>query len=210
MSQEATPKILREVSRERWPHHIAIIMDGNGRWAQQRDLPRVEGHRAGVSSVRKITEECARLDIEQLTLYCLSSENWKRPEEELDFLMQLLHKHMIEERDKIMQENVRVTIIGRRDKLPENVLREVDRTIEMSRDNTGLRVCLAINYGGRSELVDAARRIAEEVEAGTLRPEEVKPQLGPALNNLVAQLGEEGESHPDIPPMLRRSMESQV
>src|SRR5918997_1986318 len=110
----AIPDALAAVPRERWPRHIAIIMDGNGRWAQRRGLPRIEGHRRGVASVRRITEECARLNIDQLTLYCLSSENWKRPQHELDFLMHLLEQYMIEERTTIMEQNVRVAVIGRR------------------------------------------------------------------------------------------------
>ena len=145
-------------------------MDGNGRWAQRQNLPRIEGHRRGVASVRRTVEECARLGIEQLTLYCLSSENWKRPPEELDFLMHLLEQYMIEERSTIMEQNVVVEIIGRRTGIPDSVLGEMDRTIELSAANTGTRLCLAINYGGRAEVVDAVREIAEEVRAGQLLP----------------------------------------
>jgi undecaprenyl diphosphate synthase len=152
------------------PKHIAIIMDGNGRWAQNQGLPRIEGHRRGVASVRRVTEECARLDIAQLTLYCLSSENWKRPPRELEFLMHLLEQYMIEERATIMEQNIRVRVIGRRREIPDAVQREMQKTIDMSAANTGLRLCLAINYGSRLELVDAVRKIAESVRAGTLDP----------------------------------------
>ena len=100
------PADLPDVPREKLPRHIAVIMDGNGRWAGSRGLPRVEGHRAGVTSVRRVTEECSRLGIEQLTLYCLSSENWKRPAEELDFLLELLQKYLVEERPRIMEHNI--------------------------------------------------------------------------------------------------------
>lgn len=162
--------------RERWPCHIAVIMDGNGRWAQRQELPRIEGHRRGVASVRRTVEECARLGIEQLTLYCLSSENWKRPQTELDFLMHLLEQYMIEERSTIMEQNIVVRIIGRRDGIPDQVLREMDKTIEMSSRNSGTRLCLAINYGGRAEMVDAVQRIAREVRDGTLNPEEIDEQ----------------------------------
>jgi undecaprenyl diphosphate synthase len=148
-------------------------MDGNGRWAQRQGLPRIEGHRRGVSSVRRTTEECSRLGIEQLTLYCLSSENWKRPQEELDFLMHLLEQYMIEERATIMQNNVRVCTIGRREGIPDAVQCEMDKTIEMSRSNTGTRLCLAINYGGRAELLDVVRRIATEARDGQLAPDEI-------------------------------------
>jgi undecaprenyl diphosphate synthase len=162
---------LADVPAERRPRHIAIIMDGNGRWAQRRGLPRIEGHRRGVASVRRTVEEAARLKIEQLTLYCLSSENWKRPPHELEFLMHLLEQYMIEERKTIMDENIRVAVIGRRDGLPEATLREIDKTIELSSTNTGTRLCLAINYGGRAELLDAVKRIAAEAREGALDPE---------------------------------------
>src|SRR6516225_270612 len=155
------------------PRHIAIIMDGNGRWAQQRGLPRVEGHRRGTQSVRATIEECCRLGIGYLTLYCLSSENWKRPQLELDFLMALLHQYLLEERAEILEQNIRFTTIGRRDGLPAEVLREIDENIRLSRDNTGLTLCLAINYGARTELVDAARTLAQQVQDGTLTPEQI-------------------------------------
>jgi undecaprenyl diphosphate synthase len=136
-------------------------------------LPRIEGHRRGVASVRRVTEECARLGIEQLTLYCLSSENWKRPQGELDFLMHLLEQYMIEERSLIMEQNIRVTVIGRREGIPDATLAEMDKTISMTAGNGGMRLCLAINYGGRGEITDAARTIARDVAAGLLRPETI-------------------------------------
>ena len=108
------------------PRHVAIIMDGNGRWAQQRGLPRIEGHRRGVQSVRTTVEECCRLGIEQLTLYCLSIENWKRPRAELEFLMTLLQKYLLDERAEIMEQKIRFTTIGRRAGLPTDVLNEID------------------------------------------------------------------------------------
>src|SRR5437016_2449849 len=130
----------------RLPRHVAIIMDGNGRWAQQQGLPRIEGHRRGVSSVRSTIEECCRLGIEQLTLYCLSVENWKRPQAELDFLMALLHQYLLAERAEIMEQNIRFTTIGRRQGLPEQVLREMDENIALSSSHPGTTPCLAINY----------------------------------------------------------------
>ena len=117
---------------ERLPAHVAIIMDGNGRWARQRGLPRVEGHRRGVQSVRATIEECCRLGVGQLTLYCLSSENWKRPQAELDFLMALLHQYLLAERAEIMEQNIRFTTIGRRSELPPNVIAEIDENIRLS------------------------------------------------------------------------------
>jgi undecaprenyl diphosphate synthase len=169
----ATSADLVDVPLSARPRHIAIIMDGNGRWAQRQGLPRIEGHRRGVASVRRTTEECARLDIQQLTLYCLSSENWKRPQHELEFLMHLLEQYMIEERTIIMEQNISVNVIGRRDDIPEAVQREMNKTIDMSAANRGMRLCLAINYGGRGELVDGVRRIAEQVRQGELDPAEI-------------------------------------
>src|SRR5438105_13078678 len=130
----------------RLPRQVAIIMDGNGRWAQQRGLPRIEGHSRGVVSVRATIEECCRLGIGQLTLYCLSIENWKRPQQELDFLMTLLRHYLIEERAEIMEQNIRFATIGRRSDLPAEVIEEMDENIRLSAHNTGMVLCLAINY----------------------------------------------------------------
>src|SRR3984893_14872629 len=127
---------------EHLPRHVAIIMDGNGRWARQRGLPRIEGHSRGVQSVRSVVEESCRLGIGQLTLFCLSVENWKRPQAELDFLMRLLRAYLLCERAEIMEQNIRFTTIGRRDGLPVRVLREIDENIRLSRNNTGMVLCL--------------------------------------------------------------------
>jgi undecaprenyl diphosphate synthase len=157
----------------RLPRHVAIIMDGNGRWARQRGLPRIEGHRRGVKSVRATVEECVRLGIGQLTLYCLSVENWKRPKAELDFLMTLLRKYLREERALIMEQNIRFATIGRRTGLPASVTRELDEMIAMSQQNTGMTLCLAINYSGRTELVDAVRTLAQQAREGKLNPAQI-------------------------------------
>ena len=156
------------LAAEKLPRHIAIIMDGNGRWAKARGFPRIEGHRRGVRSVRETIEECAELGIEQLTLYCLSSENWKRPQRELDMLMRLLEQYLVEERSEIMRQDLRFAMIGRREGLSAGILREVAKTVEISRNNHGTRLCLAVNYGGRQELVDAFRRIATRLLDGSL------------------------------------------
>src|SRR5262249_3943345 len=127
-------------------------------------------------------EECCRLGIGQLTLYCLSVENWKRPQPELDFLMVLLHKYLIDERAEILEQNIRFTTIGRRVQLPDEVLREIDENVRVSQGNTGMTLCLAINYGARTELVDACRALAERVQQGTLEPEQIdEDALGNAL-----------------------------
>ncbi len=162
-----------DVPLEKIPRHVAIIMDGNGRWAQRQELPRIRGHQQGAKTVRLITEECARLGIKQLTLYCLSSENWKRPEDELEFLMFLLSQYMIQERETMMENNIRLQIIGRRERIPADVQTEMDQSLEMTSGNTGTCLCLAINYGGRAEIVDAVRQITSEVIAGKLDASEI-------------------------------------
>ena len=187
---------------EKMPRHIAIIMDGNGRWARQRGLPRIEGHRQGALSVRRITEECVRLGIRQLTLYCFSSENWKRPQEELDALMSLLEHYMADQRGAIVERNIKVAVIGRREGLPEASLREIDKTVAASRDNTGMTVCLAINYGARAELVDAVRGIARKVQAGQLDPDGIEEET------IDAQLYTAGMPDPDL--LIRTAGEMRI
>lgn len=162
-----------DIPPERRPRHIAIIMDGNGRWAERQQLPRIAGHERGVISVRRTTEEAARLDIEHLTLYCLSSENWKRPQTEINFLMHLLEQYMIQERGTIMANDIRVRMIGRREDIPDQVLCELDKTVEMSSQNNGMWLNLAINYGGRAEIVDAVRKIGQRVARNELRPDQI-------------------------------------
>src|ERR1051325_11943355 len=173
-----TPEILKRLhdaglDPDRLPRHIAIIMDGNGRWAQERGKERIQGHRQGVTSVRSTIEECCRLGIEQLTLYCFSTENWKRPREEINFLRVRLKEYLIKERAEIMEQNIRFTVIGRRDGLPDFVLAEMDENIRVSQTNTGMTLCLAINYSGRTEIVDAVRTLAQRVRVGTLRPDDI-------------------------------------
>jgi undecaprenyl diphosphate synthase len=155
----------------RLPRHIAVIMDGNGRWAQARGKERAEGHAQGAHSVDVITEECCRLGLGQLTLYCLSSENWKRPKPEIDFLMALLKQYLLAEREKIQAQNIRFTVIGRRAGLPDEVLAEIDENARLTAANTGLTLCLAINYGSRAEIVDAVQSLARRVQSGELSPD---------------------------------------
>ncbi|MGI5832416.1 MAG: polyprenyl diphosphate synthase [Thermoguttaceae bacterium] len=145
------------------PEHIAIIMDGNGRWAEHRGLPRFEGHIAGARTVEQIVEDADDLGIEQLTLYCLSSENWKRPKAELDALMVLLKSYVIAQRPRMMEKSVQFRMIGRRAGIPDDILAEIDKTIAMTADNRGIILCLAINYGSRGELRDTCAAIAEQL-----------------------------------------------
>ena len=165
------------VPAQRMPRHIAIIMDGNGRWAKHRTWARIRGHRAGVRAVRETTEECARLGIRQLTLYAFSSENWKRPQREVDLLMRLLKRFLVSERPTIQENNIRFRTIGRIDRLPKEVQKEIAETARLSRGNTGTTLCLALNYGGRAEIADAARRIAEGARDGAIDPAQVDEAL---------------------------------
>ena len=155
------------------PSHIAIIMDGNGRWARQRGLIRIRGHEKGTESVREITRECAKKHLKQLTLYAFSSENWKRPKREVNLLMKLLKEYLIKERKEIEENNIRLTAIGRINELPEDVQRELTISMEESKNNTGMVLCLALNYGGRTEIVDAAKEIMRKVKEGKLRLDEI-------------------------------------
>jgi undecaprenyl diphosphate synthase len=202
LSAASIPASLAAVPRERWPRHIAIIMDGNGRWAQRQGQPRIEGHRLGVETVRMISEECANLDMEQLTLYCLSSENWKRPQQEIDFLMHLLEQYMIGERKTIMDNNLRVRMVGRRSNIPDQVLKELDQTVAMSRQNDGMWLNLAINYGSRAEIVDAVKGIAVKVAAGEIAPEQIDEEM------ISAHLYTAGCADPDL--LIRTAGEMRV
>ena len=154
------------IDSERVPAHIAIIMDGNGRWAQQRHLPRVAGHKAGVSSVRATVETCARMGVGALTLYAFSVENWKRPRLEVDTLWRLLRVYLRSELELMTRHDIRFSAIGRLDALPSHVRAELDEVTHRTAGNQGLRLNLAINYGGRAELVDAVKALMEESREG--------------------------------------------
>ncbi len=161
------------VKRRRLPNHIAIIMDGNGRWARRKGFLRVRGHEEGIKSVREITTECAEKHIGQLTLYAFSNENWKRSKTEVKFLMRMLKKYLIEERKIIEDNNIILKAIGRIEALPEDVQRELFISIEESKNNTGMVLCLALNYGGRTEIADAARNMAEDVKRRKLAIQDI-------------------------------------
>ena len=165
--------VLPDVHPGRLPRHVAVIMDGNGRWAESRGFPRVFGHRNGARAVRGLLTECGRIGIEHLTLYSFSSENWKRPKDEIDALMELCVAYCEGEAEHLRREGVRVRVIGRRDRLTPDVSRAIERLERVTAVGTGVTLCLAIDYGGRDELVRATRRIACEVARGDLAPEGV-------------------------------------
>ena len=170
-------ELMQLIDFERLPNHIAIIMDGNGRWAQKRGLPRVVGHRNGVESLRDIVKVCNEIKIPVLTVYAFSTENWKRPKEEVDALMNLLVEYVYKEIDELDKNKVQIRAIGRIHKLPEECQKAVAFARDRTAENDGLVFNLALNYGGRSELVDTARVIAKKIACGQLLPEDVDEQL---------------------------------
>jgi undecaprenyl diphosphate synthase len=198
---------LADIPDERIPRHIAIIMDGNGRWAVQRGLERVRGHQEGAKSVRKIVTECARMRKDHrgpdfLTLYSFSLENWKRPSSEVTFLMQMYIEYLRHERPTMMENNIRFRQIGRLDHLPDPVLEEVSLALDETNDNTGLTLVLALNYGSRAEITDAVRAIAEDVRSGTLAPRDIDEET------ISSRLYTAGMPDPDL--LVRTAGEMRV
>ncbi len=155
------------------PRHLAIIMDGNGRWAKRRGLPRIEGHRRGADSVREVTRASRELGLEALTLYAFSSQNWDRPIEEVRMLMALLRDYLHDEREEILGNNIRLISIGDSQRLPDFVKEPLAELKEASAGNTGMTLCLALSYGGREAIVDATRRLIEQVQSGAIRLQDV-------------------------------------
>ncbi|MGJ8657383.1 MAG: isoprenyl transferase [Akkermansiaceae bacterium] len=166
-----------DLAKLKIPEHVAIIMDGNGRWAKKRGLPRVAGHRAGADSVRKIVESCDALGVRFLTLYAFSSENWARPEQEVKALMGLLEKFLKDKTPEMMEDNVKLTAIGRLDRLPAHVRDELDRAIATTSSNTGVTMNLALSYGGREEIVDAAKQLVRKAAEGEITADDVDNSL---------------------------------
>ncbi len=173
-TRESNADLHSQIDLERLPRHIAVIMDGNGRWARKRHLPRIAGHRAGIRAVRQVVEACARLGVPCLTLYAFSVENWKRPRTEVKLLMGLLREYLKKEIAELNRNNIRFGSIGRIESLPKAVQRDLQETVEKTRRNTGLRLTLALNYGGRTELIDAVRSMASQLKENlTFDPETI-------------------------------------
>jgi undecaprenyl diphosphate synthase len=172
-TQPVETDLLQQIDLDRLPRHIAIIMDGNGRWAKRRRLPRIAGHRAGIRAVRQAVEACARLGVPYLTLYAFSVENWKRPHTEIKLLMRLLREYLKKEIDELNRQNIRLAVIGRIQELPKAVVHDLENALDRTRQNTGLRLILALNYGARAELVDAVRELlARMKENGSVTADE--------------------------------------
>jgi len=184
------------------PQHIAIIMDGNGRWAKKQGLARIQGHQQGVESVREIVRAAGEIGIKYMTLYAFSTENWARPKEEIDFLMGLLSRYLERELNELTQRNVRLSIIGRIQDLPKEIQKKLRKTIEETKDNKGLSLTLALSYSSRVEIADACREIAEKVKRGELETDAICPET------IDAHLYTKGTPDPDL--LIRTSGEMRL
>jgi undecaprenyl diphosphate synthase len=191
-----------EIDKERLPRHVAIIMDGNGRWATQRGLTRITGHRRGKQSVQEIVETARRLGIEYLSLYAFSTENWQRPRDEVAALMRFLRHFLAAELKKMMKNGIRLLAIGNLRKLPREVQTALRQTIEDTRHNTGMTVILAVSYGAREEITEAVRAIARRVRREDIDPEDVDQAL------VASHLGTAGVPDPDL--LIRTSGEMRI
>ncbi len=194
-------RLLEKLDLTRLPRHVAVIMDGNGRWAQKRHLPRIAGHRSGTQSARTTIETCARLKIEALTLYAFSVENWRRPKTEIDFLMALLREYLRKEMPLLQKNNIRMRFLGRIDELPAGVQNDARDAMEKTAGNKGMVLCVALNYGGRAEIVDAMNAILSE-RNGHGTPNKVTEE------QLSRHLYTEGLPDPDL--LIRTSGEMRV
>jgi undecaprenyl diphosphate synthase len=195
-------ELARQVNFDHLPAHIAIIMDGNGRWAAQRHLPRVEGHRAGIDSVRDVVETSARLGIDVLTLYAFSVENWKRPRFEIVTLMSLLKEYLKRELANLLKNDIRFRVVGRMNELDASVQKELSKGLAATSSCRGMTFNIALNYGGRTEIVDACRSLANDVASGRLTPEQIDEET------LGSRLGTAGLPDPDL--LIRTSGEMRV
>ncbi len=184
------------------PRHVAIIMDGNGRWAKERGLPRLQGHRAGAESVREVMEACIELGVEYLTLYAFSSENWSRPEKEVMALMGLLDRFLDEKAKDLDRQNVRLLAIGQLDRLPLKTRKLLERIQERTAGHTTLTLVLAVSYGSREEIIQAARSLATDAAAGTLKPADIDAEL------FASRLQTAGIPDPDL--LVRTSGEMRI
>jgi undecaprenyl diphosphate synthase len=199
---EEEQSVLRAIDFSRLPRHVAIIMDGNGRWAKLRRKQRVEGHRAGIASVRDVVETAARLGLQVLTLYAFSVENWKRPESEVSTLMGLLKRYLRLELDTLLKNDIRFQVLGRSEDLPRDVREELDRAMERTQDNAGLLFNIALNYGGRAEITDAVKRLVAEFSAKGRSIDDIDE------TTLSSYLYTAGQPDPDL--LIRTSGEMRI
>jgi undecaprenyl diphosphate synthase len=202
VTDDRLSELARTLKREKLPNHVAIIMDGNGRWAKQRSRPRVFGHRHGAESVRAVIQMADRLGIKVLSLYAFSEENWGRPAHEVTAIMTLLNTYMLREREELNRQNVQLRITGRIERLPRKSQRLLRETVDMLADNTGLVLNIMLSYGSRSEIVDACRAVARRVQAGELTPQDINEDV------FVSCLGNWDLPEPDL--LIRTSGEQRL
>lgn len=202
----AKPTVLQDLpadlDRERLPEHVAVIMDGNGRWAKRQGLPRILGHRRGVDALKDLLRCCRDWGIQALTAYAFSTENWGRPLEEVDFLMALFERVLRQELEEMMRENVRVQFVGNLNSLPPSLQAEIGRSMDDTRHNQGIQFTVATNYGGRQEILQACRSIARQVQQGLIEPEQIDEAL------FERHLYTAGISDPDL--LIRTSGEMRI
>ena len=177
MSSNSSAPIPADIDVTRLPRHIAVIMDGNGRWARKRLLNRIKGHERGAETVRTVVRTCRQIGVSFLTLYAFSTENWERPKSEIAALMTLLKRFLVQETDELLDKNIRLNAIGQVDRLPGDVQETLAQVMDVTSQNTAMTLNLALNYGGRTEIVAMARKIAEQAKAGTLDPEAVSQDI---------------------------------
>jgi undecaprenyl diphosphate synthase len=197
-----TPKLPADLVQNRLPHHIAVIMDGNGRWAKRRGLPRIMGHQRGVDTLKSLLRCCNDWGISALTAYAFSTENWGRPLDEVEFLMTLFERVLRKELKEMMAENVRIRFVGNLESLPASLQEEISRSMADTQNNTGIQFTVATNYGGRQEIVQACQAIAQEVQAGLIKAEDIDETV------LEKHLYTAGLSYPDL--LIRTSGEMRI
>lgn len=198
----STEELLGLIDRDRLPRHIAIIMDGNGRWARSRGLPRIAGHREGIKSVRDVVTGCREIGVKALTIYAFSAENWKRPEFEINALMMFLEEYLRKELRTLMDNNIRFMTIGQTDKLPGSVQRWIQKVMKETENNSSMTLNVALSYGGRTEIVDAVRLIARDITEGRLLPQDINSKT------FSGYLHTKGLPDPDL--MIRTSGETRI
>ncbi len=191
-----------DLKRELLPQHVAVIMDGNGRWAKRQGLPRIMGHKRGVDALKDLLRCCQDWGIQALTAYAFSTENWKRPQEEVDFLMTLFQRVLRQELREMVEENVQIKFVGNLQDLPRSLQQEISRSMEETKDNRGIRFSVATNYGGRQEILQACQAIAKQVQQGLLQPNEIDEQV------FESHLYTAGISDPDL--LIRTSGEMRL
>jgi undecaprenyl diphosphate synthase len=191
-----------DLKRELLPQHVAVIMDGNGRWAKRQGLPRIMGHKRGVDALKDLLRCCQDWGIQALTAYAFSTENWKRPQEEVDFLMTLFQRVLRQELREMVEENVQIKFVGNLQDLPRSLQQEISRSMEETKNNGGIRFSVATNYGGRQEILQACQAIAKQVQQGQLQPDEINEQV------FESHLYTAGISDPDL--LIRTSGEMRL